>query len=110
MTKRRGDVPHNTQVRWIDLEPWLEQLYESHGVYVDVVVLLQGLPVGMRPAVRVTGYVMGGGEGKYEKFCEWKTFALESVGEVEKYALHIVSQALLVLDSEQERAERQAPF
>lgn len=98
------------QVRWIDLEPWLQQLEESHGVYCAVEVLLQGMPAGLQPAVRVTGYTLGVGKNRVEKFCEWKTFSLTAIGEVERWALHICSQALLILDSEAERAERQSTF
>jgi len=99
----------NHQVTWEDLEPWLQQLEESHGVYVNVEVLLQGLPSGLKPAVRVTGYRVGVGHQRDESFSEWRPFTLRSVGEVEKLSLHIISTALLALESDKERAERGQP-
>lgn len=106
MTKKRSDLPKNSQVRWIDLEPWVQQLEEQYGVYVGVEVLLQGLPNGLQPAVRVTGYRLGVGSEKKEVFTDWRTFDLNHIGDVERLALHIVSQALLVLDNESWRAEQ----
>jgi hypothetical protein len=105
-TKKQPDKPFNAQVRWVDIEPWLQQLHEQYGVLVDVEVLLQGLPQGLKPAVRVTGYTVAVGGKKTEKFSDWRVFGLASIGEVEKYALHIVSQALMVLDNEAWQAER----
>ena len=106
VTKRKGDGHKDSQVRWLDLEPWLQQLEEQYGVYVSVEVLLQGLPNGLQPAVRVTGYTVGVGKERVEKFSDWRVFSLQNVGEVESRALHIVSQALLVLDNENWRAEQ----
>jgi len=105
-TRRRGDIPHNTQVRWIDLESWLQQLHEQYGVFVSVEVQLQGLCSGLKPAVRVTGVTYPDGRNAVEKFSDWRVFNLGSVGEVEKYALHIISQALMVLDNEAWKAEQ----
>jgi hypothetical protein len=105
-SRKLADKPLNTQVRWADLEPWLQQLFEQYGVLVDIEVLLQGLPQGLKPAVRVTGYTVAIGGKKTERFSDWRVFSLSSIGEVEKYALHIVSQALLVLDNEAWRAEQ----
>lgn len=105
-TKRRTDLAHNTQVRWIDLEPWLQQLHEQYGVYVSIEVQLQGLCAGLKPAVRVTGFTYPDGKTPTEKFSDYHSFSLGSVGEVEKWALHIVSQALMVLDNEAWRAEQ----
>lgn len=110
-TKKRTGLPHNSQVRWVDLEPWLQQLHEQYGVFVSVEVQLQGLCAGLKPAVRVTGVTYPDGKNAEEKFTDWRVFSLENVGEVEKYVLHIVSQALLVLDNEAWRAEKeQASF
>jgi len=105
-TKKRADKPFDSQVRWVDLEAWLQQLHEQYGVFVSVEVQLQGLCAGLKPAVRVTGYTYPDGRTPVEKFSDYRVFSLGSVGEVEKYALHIVSQALLVLDNEAWRAEQ----
>ena len=56
--------------------------------------------------MRVTGYTVGVGKERVEKFSDWRVFSLQNVGEVESRALHIVSQALLVLDNENWRAEQ----
>jgi hypothetical protein len=101
---RRWDEKHY-QVTWEDLEPWLQQLEEGHGVYVNVEVLLQGLPAGLKPAVRVTGYRVGVGHERSEVFCEWSVFTLRNVGEVESRALHMLSTALLALDNDKWLAE-----
>jgi len=105
MGQRRYDEK-NYQVTWEDIEPWLQQLEETHGVYVSVEILLQGLPAGLPPAVRVTGYRLGVGHERSESFSEWRTFTLRAVGEVERDVLHIVSSALLCLDNDKWTAEQ----
>lgn len=105
-TKKRGDLPHNSQVRWVDLEPWLQQLHEQYGVHVSIEVQLQGLCAGLQPVVRVTGYTYADGRTPVEKFSDYHRFNLSSIGEVERWALHIVSQALMILDNEAWRAEQ----
>jgi hypothetical protein len=96
----------NYQVCWEDIEAWLQQLYEEHGVYVNVEILLQGVPTGLKPAVRVNGYYASVGHSTREAFSEYRVFELSSTGEVERDALHILSQALLALDNDRWRAEQ----
>jgi hypothetical protein len=104
MSRRAWDEK-NYQVTWEDIEPWIQQLEEGHGVYVNVEVLLQGVPSGLPPAVRVTGYRVGVGHEMTEVFREWRTFTLRAVGEVERDVLHLLSTALLGLDNDKWRAE-----
>lgn len=110
MSRRRQWDEKNYQVTWEDLEPWIQQLEEAHGVYVNVEVHLQGLPVGLTPAVRVTGYRVGLGHERNEVFSEYRTFALRAVGQVEREALHMLSTALLALDNDKWREEQQGLF
>lgn len=106
-TRKKGNLPQNSQVRWIDLEPWLQQLQEQYGVYVTCTIHLEGLASGLQPAVRVEGNCFPSPGKREEKFTDYRLFRLESIGEVERHVLAIVSQALLVLDNESWRAEQQ---
>lgn len=105
MSRRRWDEK-NHQCTWEDLEPWIQSLYEDHGVMVRCTVHLEGLQAGLRPAVRVTGSRYNASGEVVPAFEEYRTFTLRSVGEVEKLCLHILSTALLSLENDKWRAER----
>lgn len=105
MTKPKN-LPKNYQVTWDDLEPWVQQLHEEHGVLLTVTVHLEGITTGLKPAVRVVGRRWREGTQYDEIFNNWTVFDLRSIGEVEKHALHLVSTALLALDNDKWRAER----
>lgn len=103
--KRRWDEK-NHQCTWEDLEPWMQSLWEDHGVLVRVEVLMEGIHAGLRPAVRVTGYRVLSGGRQQQVFSDWKVFTLRAIGEVEKHTLQMCSLAQLTLDRDREAAER----
>jgi hypothetical protein len=103
--QRRIDEKHY-QVTWEDLEPWLQQLEEDHGVLCEVKVQLQGLPAGLKPAVRVEGRRWRVGQQYDTVFEDWRTFELRAVGQVEHLALIMLSNALMCLENDKWLAER----
>lgn len=104
-SKRRVDE-RNYQVTWEDVEPWLQQLEESHRVLVSVTVQLEGLPSGLKPAVRVLGRRWRVGQQYDTVFEDYRTFELRAIGQVERECLQMLSSALMVLDNEAWLAER----
>lgn len=106
MSRRRWDEK-NHQVTWEDVEPWIQQLYDEHGVIVTVKVHLEGLCSGLLPAVRVIASKAGLGAELTEVHSDYRTFSLRSIGEVEKLSLHMLSNLLLSLDNDKWRAERE---
>ena len=107
MTKKRWDIGKDYQVTWEDLEPWVQQLHEEHGILVSCTVQLEGLSSGLRPCVRVVGRRWRVGSTYDDVFEQYAVFDLRNRGEVEKHVLHILSCTLLALDSDKERAERE---
>lgn len=105
MSRRKYDEK-NHQVTWEDCEPWVQSLYEDHGVMVRSTVHLEGLQAGLKPAVRVTGCRYSSEGEIVDVFEEYRTFSLRSIGEVEKLTLHILSTALLSLENDKWRAEQ----
>lgn len=98
--------PRAYQCTFADLEPWLQQLHEDHGVMVNVTVQLEGLPVGLKPAVRVVGRRWRTGQTYDEVFNDWKVFDLGCIGMVESIALQLISHALMTLENDKWIAER----
>lgn len=100
----------NHQVFWSDLEPWVEQLYEEFGAYVRVEVVLPPLGLGVRWGVRTEVYKPVVKQQEIGLWSKWELINPEHTAQVEKFVLQHVSQALLELERERDRAERQAPL
>lgn len=108
MPAKGGAAHHDYQVYWDDLTAWIEQLYAEHGCRTRIGVSMEPERYQLRPTVTVEIYRTRA-DGKQESvYREWRSFDNKSKGGAEKVALQLLSQMLLELDREQERAERQA--
>jgi hypothetical protein len=94
------------QTTWNDLEPWVAQLHESHGVVVHIVIQLEGMASGLKPAVRALGRRWVIGDTFTQVFDDWRTFDQANPGEAEHLALYMLSKALLALDNDKWLAEQ----
>lgn len=95
------------QVVWRDLEPWVQQVYEDHRYRLEFRVVLPVPGDSIRPGVCMLArkYL---GAGKWEEAqVDWRSFDDRDVGAVEAACLHMVSNYLLTLEADAERAERE---
>lgn len=97
-----------TQVQWSDLQPWVDQLVEEHGVHLDFTVCLPWSAAKIKCAVRMEARRSKGKQQWEVVQSEWKVFDPSVVGGAEAAALQMVSMLLLTLDNDAARAERQA--
>lgn len=104
-TKRRRYDERNHQVTWEDVEPWVQQLYEDHGVYVRFEVVIIPPSLSCRSGVTMRAYrVLVSGKTEAVKD-DYKLIALRDVGLVEKHSLQMVSLLLLELENDKAAAE-----
>lgn len=99
-----------TQVVWADLEAWIQQLHEDHGVRVRFNVFLPVPGDGVTAGVSMEAYKWQGVGKEQPVKRDWRVFNDQVSGIVEQYALRMVSALLLELENDKERAERQAPL
>jgi hypothetical protein len=99
-----------TQVVWADLEAWQQQLYEDHGVRLDVEVVLPLAGDGVGPAVVMEAVRRGVGRKEEVVKRDYAFLDLTITGHAEKLVLQMASKLLLELENDKERAERQAAF
>jgi|KBSSwiStaDraftv2_1062776.scaffolds.fasta_scaffold1684460_2 hypothetical protein len=99
-----------TQVVWEDLRAWVEQLWGTHGVQVEVLIRLVPSKAGIASAVIVNFIRANPGKGQSALTSEWGTFDTKHEGGAEKMALRLVSHKLLQLDNEAAAAEQSALF
>jgi len=105
---KRGVSDKKTfQSTWEDLGPWVEQLYEEHGVYVAFKVLLFAQRHRMKPVVAMSAWRVVQGMREVVVREETRELSLRSVNHAEYLALQMASRLLLDLENEKERAERQ---
>ena len=110
MSSHRGR-PKAYQVTWYELEPWLQQLKEDHGVDCLFEVVIPMHRGSMKPAIVLTAVRKDWPRAQQEIKRDWKTFGLDNVGEVERLALQMVSMLLLELERSKSRGEQAAlPF
>ena len=107
MTKRLADVRKNNQVWWSDVEPWLEQLYTDHKVYVRVAVYMFAEKLQMRPTVEVVGFRVTKGRQEEQVYRKDTQFDWRATGGAEAMVVRAVSEMLLILENEKAEAERQ---
>jgi len=108
MPRMRGD--RQTQVLWEDLRPWVEQLWEDHHARVEVHVTLVPEDWKLNQAIELEVFRSGVGKERKVIWSDWKQLSLTTHGGAEALALQLISKALLELEIEQERAQRQMPL
>lgn len=103
--KHKYDL-RNHQTTWEDVEYWAESLQEDHNVVFTAEVVVLHAKYGLQPAVRVKFFKLDGKGTQVLQHEDWRTFSLRSVGEVEKWVLHMASMHQLTLDNDKALAER----
>jgi len=104
----RGRKPYSAV--WDDLQPWVEQLYHDHKVYLDIRVHLFAQDHKMQPTVEVCAYRVGIGHKREEIRRETAVLTTRDIGHAEHLALQMGSRILLDLENELAAAERATAF
>ena len=107
MKAARGRWTKQHQVCLDDTEAWVQQLEEEHGTQVRWSVYFPTARHGIRPSVTLTCYLPRANGREEPRWFGWENVPGNEVGAVEACMLRLVSKALLELESDRERAERQ---
>lgn len=108
MTRGKPNGCKDHQVLWRELQPWVDQLFEEHGLRSSIIVSMEATISKLRPTIVVELFRTLPG-GKVEMIRrEYTQFDVNAKGSAESLAIRMMSRMLLDLDNEKERAERQA--
>jgi hypothetical protein len=108
--KRYGVATKVHQVVLEDLEAWHQQLYERCHAVCRYEVFDPPSHWKMRPAVTLRVVVPGTGKAERELWCDYSIIGLTESGAIEAAMMRLASKALLELEADLERSERQAPL
>lgn len=110
MGRRFGVATKVHQVVLEDLEAWVQQLYEEFGGQCEWAVRYPPTWSSLRPCVRLSVFQERPKKDREELWQSYEVVSFTEQGAVEAAMLRLVSKALLELESDRERAERQRTF
>ena len=105
---QRGWERSQTQVVIRDLEAWVQQLYEDHGVRLELTVSLPAPSDGIRAGVTLEAYQVDQLGKRQHMHSDWVTVSDTQSGCIEKAALQMASKLLLELENDKWRREQQS--
>lgn len=103
--KARNQVHYSNT--WEALDPWVEQVYYEHGYQTSFTIHVHAETHGLKPAVVMNLAKPVRKPGDVALYSDWEVFEPSIQGAAEGAALRLISKALLTLDNEKWRAERQ---
>jgi hypothetical protein len=109
-TRRFGVATKVHQVVLEDIEAWHQQLYEELHCICHYDVFDPPAHWGIRSAVTLRVLRQGMGEHGKEMWTDYVVISRTETGAIEAAMLQLASKALLELQQEVERRERQAPL
>jgi|Kansoi200Nextera_1026148.scaffolds.fasta_scaffold00541_2 hypothetical protein len=99
-----------TQVVWQDLEPWVQQLYEDHGVCIRFLIGTPPPGSGLNPVVRLIAYKPLP-KGEEDVIADnYQVINPTAMGSTESAAIRLASALLLELERAEDIAMRQQPL
>src|SRR6185369_11781135 len=110
MSRRFGVATKVHKVVLEDLEAWHQQVYEEMHATCRYEVYDPPSHWNVNAAVTLRVVVVGPGKAENELWSDYSVIKRTETGAIEAAMLRLVSRALLELQQEVERAERQATF
>ena len=110
MKRGKQNWTKDSGVRWVDLQPWIDQIWEELHAKVDISVVLIPEAWHLHSGVTVTLFRSGVGKERQDIWINWTAFDRNQVGAAESAALKLIAQALLEIQRELEAAKRAPLF
>ena len=110
MSRRFGVATKVHQVVLEDLEAWHQQLDEEYRAHCLYTVKYPAAHWGVSPGVSLEVYTVGVGRERRPLWDGWERISATETGAIEAAMLRLASKALLELQGDTERAERQKTF